>query len=274
MRIKSSALGVIILVTIFGGIALTSALNIWSTSSTKIPVLYQDGEFAGEYDPSDIRGSYTFQDVTNAFNVPVNILGQAFGVSDYENLEDFQLKNLEGIYENLKEKETEIGTDSVRVFVGLYTGLPISLDDTFLPKPAMDILIEKGRLTDEQQAYVKAHSVDILNKELNMKNEHEESSNVEGKSETAEKPEATSKGGEAKTTEKVKTSEEHSEDEKVVTGKTTFNEIISWGVSREKVEEIIGGKIPTIGMTISDYCRQNGIQFSSIKDTLNEIIGK
>jgi len=255
MRVKANVLGVLVLVAIFGGIMATSVFNVWNTSSTKVPVRYQSGEFQGEYDPSDIRGSYTFGDIYNAYDVPVDILGKAFGVENNQGLADFQVKNLEAMYTVLKEQGKEVGTGSVRLFVGLYKGLPIELsEENFLPKPAVDILIEKGHLSEEQLVFIKTHVADITN--------------IPQKQISSDSDKAVDKP----TSEKVV--DEHSEEERVVKGKTTFYEVLSWGVSEEQLEEIIGGKIPTPGMTVSDYCGSNGIPFSEVKDTLNSLIEK
>lgn len=262
-HVKTGVLGVLLVGIIFGGIALSSAMNMWNTTSSKVPATIQAGDFAGEYDPADIRGSYTFKDIEDAFGVSVKVLAEAFGVRDNENLDSFQVKNLESIYEALVNQGTEIGTSSVRLFVGLYAGLPIELDGTFLPKPAVEILLEKGGLTDEQQEYIKANSVDISAVKVNEQNEavqdNQETEAVEAPA-VAQSPANTEAGS------------ENTEEENTVKGNTTFAEVIDMGIDKEKIEEIIGGKIPTPGMTVSDYCRQNGIQFSTVKDTLNGLL--
>lgn len=246
MRLRSNVVGVIALVVIFGGIILASSVNMWETTSSKEPAKYLDGEYAGEYNPEDIRGSYSFKDVTNAFGVPVDILAKAFGVEDWEDTASFQLKNLESIYEDLATEGKEIGTGSVRIFVALYKGLPIELsDEDYLPIPASEILKDKGDLSDEHLMFLETNSVDV-----SRENQGElvlEEDNFK------------------------ETEEEHLE-EIAVKGKTTFSEVIEWGIPSEKVEEIIGGSIPAPGMTIRDYCTENGISFSEIKDKLNELL--
>lgn len=243
MRIKANVLGVIVLLVIFGGVATSSLFNIWSTTSTKEPARYQTGNFKGQYNPSDIRGSYTFKDVNNAFNISVSVLGEAFGVQDYEELNHFQLKNLETIYGDLKSRGKEIGTDSVRVFVALYLGLPIQLsEDNYLLKPAVDILIDRGIVTEEQSSFIKAHAIDLDNMTI----------------------EADLSSGEDKESEHI--------EDIAIKGKTTFAEAIEWGIEKDILEEIVGGKLPTQGMTIRDYCNQNGIGFSDIKEKLNQIL--
>jgi len=53
-----------------------------------------------------------------------------------------------------------------------------------------------------------------------------------------------------------------------VKGKTTFGELLSWGVSKETIEQILGRPIGKAGDTVRDYCIENGIEFSSVKDAL------
>lgn len=243
MKLKSNVLGITILLVIFGGILVTSSLNMWSTTSSKIPETYKTGEFAGKYDPADIRGSYTFEDIKHSFNIPVDVLAKAFGVEDSEDVKSFQVKNLESLYEDLANEGKEIGSGSVRLFVGLYLGLPVELDENvFLLKPAVDILLEQKTLKNDQIEFIKRQMVDLGN--INNKIE--------------------------KTEEKVSV-DEH-EEEMAVKGKTTFDEAMNWGLSKEVIEETIGGEIPARGMTIRDYCSQNGIEFSSVKEKLNELL--
>ena len=64
MKLGSKALGIILVVILFGGITLSTALGYWQTKSTKQPIRFQEGEAAGEYNPADIRGSYTFGEIS------------------------------------------------------------------------------------------------------------------------------------------------------------------------------------------------------------------
>ena len=82
MKLKSNLLGVIVLTVLFGGIALTTALNLWTTETAKVPVKFDTGEAAGEYNPEDIRGSYAFGDISELFDIPLDDLATAFGLPD------------------------------------------------------------------------------------------------------------------------------------------------------------------------------------------------
>ncbi|AHF08489.1 hypothetical protein [Desulfitobacterium metallireducens] len=162
MKIKSNILGWIIFIVIFGTVGITSGLDLWKTTNDKIPATFSEGSLAGQYNPADIRGSYTFAEIQNAFEIPVEDLGIAFGIKDSSNYASFQVKELETIYSSLAADGKEVGTGSVRTYVALYKGLPITLaDGTYLPKPAVDILKAKAPLTQEQFQFLDTHSVEV-----------------------------------------------------------------------------------------------------------------
>lgn len=153
MKIRSTMLGLVIFVVIFGGIMASSNLGLWKTESTKIPKKISSGSYTGEFDPGDIRGSYAFSDISKNFNIPLEDLGQAFGIK--ENVASFKVKELETIY-----GELEIRTGSVRLFVALYTGLPYEIrEESYLPQSAVNILKAKGNLNSEQMAYIEDHAI-------------------------------------------------------------------------------------------------------------------
>ncbi|HSQ39082.1 MAG TPA: hypothetical protein VLM78_02890 [Anaerolineales bacterium] len=237
MSITSKPLAVIIFIVLFGGIALSAALGAWQTESTKVAATFTEGEFAGLPNPADIRGSYTFGDVEKNFGVPAATLATAFALPPETDAAAFAAKNLETIYANL---ETEIGTASVRLFVALYTGLPFDLStDIYLPSTAVDILKAHGTLSPEQSTYLDAHSV-ILDL-------------------------APATAPAAIATEST---------ERLVKGKTTFQEILDWGVPQDVIEQIIGAPLPATSLTVKDYCIQQGLDFETIKPALQMEVDK
>ncbi|MCR3759018.1 hypothetical protein KYB31_08450 [Clostridium felsineum] len=159
MKIKTTAVAIIIFVMIFGGIALASALGLWNTQRGSEPARYGNREVTqlkGEYNPADIRGSYSFGEISSLFKVPIEDLLKAFAVE--EDQKDFKCKDLEKIYSKSAEEGKEVGTDSVRIFVGLYKGLPISLNEAaYLPESAVNILKSKGNLNEEKLKYIESH---------------------------------------------------------------------------------------------------------------------
>jgi hypothetical protein len=159
---KSISIAIIIFLIVFSGIELAKITGYWRTESLKIPIKIKTGEFAGEYNPEDIRGSYRFSDIAKYFEIPLEDLQKAFGLPADEDVANFQCKELKEIYGYLEEEGKEIGTGSVRLFVALYKGLPYDLsEDTCLPLPAVEILKERANLSDEQIKYLETHSIDI-----------------------------------------------------------------------------------------------------------------
>ena len=123
----------------------------WRTESSKVPARFTEGELAGEYDPSDIRGSYSFGDLEKAFKIPVEVLAKAFGLSEQENPASIQIKVFEEHFGMIDG--WEIGTDSMRLFVALYLDRPyIPEVTTALPQPAYNILKKEGASSEEELA--------------------------------------------------------------------------------------------------------------------------
>jgi hypothetical protein len=247
MNLTSKPLAIIVMVLMFGGIFFSSAMGWWATESTKEPVTFTDGEFAGEANPADIRGSYTFGDIANSFDVTPEILAQAFGITEGDPAV-FAIKELEVIY---ADSGFEIGTASVRLFVAYYAGLPFDTTDQeiYMPQSATDILLAKGNLSPEQIAYLEAYTVTL------------------GESIPAVEPvtESTPAPAEASST----TSEEY-----VIKGKTTFGELVTWGVSQETIEGIVGMSMPDPAMSVKDFASANGLDFEALKPALQAEVDK
>ena len=247
MTLTSKPLAVIVLVMLFGGIFFSSAIGWWATESTKVPVTFTEGEFAGQANPVDIRGSYTFGDIANSFDVTPEILAQAFGITEGDPA-IFAVKELEGIY---LDSGFEIGTASVRLFVAYYTGLPFDTTDLelYMPQSATDILLAKGNLSPEQIAYLEAYTVTL------------------GESVPAVEPvtESTPAPAEASST----TSEEY-----MVKGKTVFGDLIAWGVPQETIEGLIGMSMPDPAMSVKDFASANGLDFETLKPALQAEVDK
>lgn len=246
MTINSKSLTVIIFVTILGGIAFASAMGWWATESSKIPAAFAEGEFAGQANPADIRGSYTFGDISKSFDLTPNVLARAFGVQT-DNPSLFAVKDLETIYAN---SEYEIGTTSIRLFVAYYSGLPFDItgQEIYLPRSATEILLGKNNLTPEQLAYLEKYTID-----LEMPN-----------SPAAGISDASSSSNEATTASSGYT----------VKGKTTFGELLQWGVPQEIIENLIGASLPDPAMTLKDYASANGLNFEALKPALQTEVDK
>ncbi len=250
MKMTSKSMAAVILVILFGGIAVTTVLGWWATETTKEPAKFSEGEAAGEYNPLDIRGSYTFGDISRLFEIPLEDLAAAFQVPAGEDVEGFQVKSLE---EQFAGYPVELGTSSVRLFTAFYAGLPYDLtaEEMYLPDSAVEILLAKAQLDEEQKAYLAAHTV---------------STGEEGAPPTAE---AT-----AESTAAPAATETHVVEEGKVAGKTTFQDLLDWGVPQEVLEQIMGGMPPTTSTLVKDYCTLKGLSFSEVKLLLQAEVDK
>ncbi len=240
MTINSKTLAVLVVVILFGGILLSTTLGWWQTESNKVAATFTAGEFAGKANPADIRGSYTFGDVEKNFDVSAAVLGQAFNVS--ADPAAFQVKNLEG---TVTESGVEIGTSSVRLFVAFYKNLPFDLStDIYLPESAAELL-QTQTLTPERVTYLAAHTVSLVSDPQPAPTSQTESTPA---------PAAT---------------------DRTIKGKTTFGEILTWGVSQAVVEQILGMPMPaTPSTTIKDFCASNSLNFETIKPALQAEVDK
>jgi len=244
MKIRLKLLAIIVPVILLGGIAVSMAAGVWSTTTDKQPATYTSGEFAGEYNPADIRGSYTFEDISSLFGIKLGVLYEAFGIP--EGTSGMKTKDLEGMYGDT----IEIGNESVQVFVALYKNLPMVLDDTLLPQTAADVLLRDNKdLTDEQKAYIAEHTAKETAQE-----------SAPSASEPSASPSPT--GSPLK---------DGTNEEALVNGSTTFQQLLDAGISKEDIELIIGSPLPPTNQTVKDYCNAQGLSFSQIKDQLNAL---
>lgn len=241
MKLRSPHLAVISIVVLFGGIVISMLMGVWQTESSKTPASYTAGEFAGEYNPADIRGSYSLDDIDSTFEVPVRVLAEAFGITDQENPGTIQIKLLEETFGEIDGKE--VGTDSVRLFVSLYTARPYTAEEsTGLPLRAIDLLVQDGRIDAAAAAEVKEkHGIELPN-------------GVEAGGVVSAAAESSS--------------EEYEEDETTIKGNTTFGELMSWGLTQGEIEEVIGMPMGAPDQTLRDFLIEQELEFSIYKDEL------
>lgn len=158
MKIKAHWTVLASIAFVLAGILLSAAMGWWQTQSTKIPQRLEAAQpgATGAYDPADIRGSYTFSEISRLFELPLEDLAKAYGV-EAARAGGFKVKELETIY---TDPGDEVRTSSVRLFVAWYKGLPYELkEESSLPAPAAAILREKASLSAEQLAYLDSHSL-------------------------------------------------------------------------------------------------------------------
>lgn len=61
---------------------------------------------------------------------------------------------------------------------------------------------------------------------------------------------------------------DHVAPEKTITGKTTFQDLLDWGVTEQTIQKVIGADLPALSTIIKDYATQIGLEFFSIKAAL------
>jgi len=300
MRIGKAGILISIAVIVFGGIAVSDALGLWVTESTKEPVKIASGEFQGFSDPNDIRGSYTFADIEKSFGVKANSLAEAFGIegTDEENAA-YKCNGLEEMYAGLSQ---EIGTDSVRLFVGMAAGLPVE-KGSYLPETASNWLLKNAQLSDEDKQYLVDHTIykeEIeraaeKNEELNLKENTVKQSGVPAATETeAEETEDKAQTMEpaaqpeepaevvpeqpaAQVPEQTAAEEtEHSLKETgTIKGSTTIWDVMQWGVAREDIGPAIGIELPDDnGAKLRDLIIAAGKSFDEAKVILQDMVDK
>ena len=256
MKLRSPQIALLSLVFVFGGILASMLAGLWQSESSKVPATYTSGEFSGQYNPADIRGSYSFADVASAFGVPADILVKSFGFETYENPEDLQIKLFEDVYGVIDGKE--IGTDSMRLYVALYLARPYTPEeDTGLPLRAVQSLLEAGKIDPESVSeYRQKYSVDIS---VRLGSDAAATVAAAGEAAVGEGVGATTDGAaEAEDT--------------TIKGKTTFRDLINWGLSQAEIEEVIGMPLGPPTQALRDYFIEQEVEFSEYKDELQSRI--
>ncbi len=62
--------------------------------------------------------------------------------------------------------------------------------------------------------------------------------------------------------------------DRIITGRTTFQDLLDWGIPRESIQAIIGDDLPSASLVIKDYVIQKGLEFLPIKTGLQEALDR
>ena len=60
----------------------------------------------------------------------------------------------------------------------------------------------------------------------------------------------------------------HAAPAETITGKTTFQDVLSWGVPKENIQKVLGEDMPAPSTVIKDYVTGKGLEFVTIKTLL------
>ena len=245
MRLKNKHIALIIIVILVGGIYLAKGFDMWSTESEKIPEKLTEGVGVGSYDPFDIRGSYTFGEISELFDMDIALLAEAFQLGDASSAEARQTKDLESLYGELPDG-IEIGNESVQVFVAIMKELDLQGSDAYLPLSAVNVLLnENPEIAEDMLTYLESHQIDVTIATVD------------------------SEGAVAIVTE---SSPEKDSEETRVNGNTTFSEVLGFGITKEQIETILDADMPPENQTVKSYCSDNSLSFSEVKEALNALI--
>lgn len=282
IKLRTGVLALSIAVVIFGGIGLSALLGYWKTTASKDPVKIKAGEFAGLPNPADVRGSYTWADIARAFSIPEASLLKAF---DAKSPLD-KVNSLEALYSGKLPSGVEIGTGSARLFAALYSGLPYEADEgTVLPASAIPILKTEGKAAPElieaaaKKAYGAAPATSApapvpAPAPAPAKAAATKAANAPAETKApAQAPApapAVAPATAAPNASKAEGSEPKSATVGTITGKTTFNDLKTWGYDMEKVKEILGDLGPS-SQAIKDFCAAKGVEFSDYKSKLQAL---
>jgi len=237
MTPNPKTLSLILVGIFFSAITLINVIGRFPTERSPQAATAED-YFASQLTPADINESFTFGDIDKHFNIFPPIMAQAFNLPDEINTTAFAIKDLKTIYGN---QDVEIDADSVRLFVALYSGLSYESNrDIYLPRSAVNILLSRRVLLPEQVKVLDEYAL-VLD------------SNPAPVSTTNNSGQST---------------------ERVIKGKTTFREILDWGVPLATIEQIIGESLPSSQFVVKDYCEEKGLDFEKIKLTLEEEVNK
>lgn len=249
MKISHIHILIAIIVIIGGGIGIASQMSLFGTSRSAAPMKLT----SDTYDIADIRGSFTLKEVETYYQVPSEAIIEAFNLKPDTNPSTFQLKELKEIYQpvEIEGAEYAIETDTVKVFVSLFSDIPYTSEETFyLPETTVAYLIREDKLSQQEKAYWIKHTFNL----------------------------AFIESEEVITEVKEDTNDDHlnQEEEKkaiAITGRMTIAEIINMGIDSEAFKEITGLDIPEDKtVSIRSFIASQELEFSVIKEKMESFL--
>lgn len=253
-----------------------------------VKVLAQAFGFENEKDPASVRAKDLETKFAGSSNTPAG--------SEPASMAPLESKPQAQTPPPPQSQALEIGTDSLRAFVAFYVGIPYSVKEgTGLPERAFRILKDSQKLSPDQEANLAKIVVKEANIQESLKtpasdtqkpavSDQSSSSGSTGKA-TAGTP--TSSAAASSGTGKVSgTGKESvtgtstgagtgttstSTTEPLIKGKTTFKEVLAWGVTKAQIEKVLGRPMPSEGTVIKDWCTKEGLEFGTIRDALQKL---
>ncbi|OHD81871.1 MAG: hypothetical protein A3J97_05010 [Spirochaetes bacterium RIFOXYC1_FULL_54_7] len=271
IRLKTIPLAVITAASILGGIMMAKAVGYYETTASKEPVKFKTGELAGLPNPADIRGSYTWQDLENAFGVPAVEAAAAFSAPDHALDPATRVSMLEEVYAGKVPEGLEIGTGAVRIFVSLYTSLPMEFEEgSVLPDAALALLASRPGadiVALAKLAIPGSSGVPMQAENAAAQAQHQSAATPAA---TPIPPAGTGSG----TGSSDGSSTGTASTDRVIVGKTTFGDLYDWGLSEAQVASVLGYQPGPGTQTIRDSATANGQEFSEFRTKLRSLLDK
>lgn len=60
--------------------------------------------------------------------------------------------------------------------------------------------------------------------------------------------------------------------EMMVRGRTTFQDLLNWGVAPSAIEAVLGGPLPAPTTRIKAYCDEHGLDFEQVREALQTLL--
>ena len=246
-------LAVTIPVIMFGGIGIAQQAGWWQTErGMTAPATISSGDFAGLYDPADLRGSTTFGEIETYFALPADLIAQAFGIKT-ENPAGVTAKTVDELYgevEGLSGQSLDVGTDAVKLFVARMTGLPFEAEEiTGMPESGIDIILSMGvGMTDEERSALLASAVADRSQDF--------ASLALAEEEAHEITPTTGSGTIA------------------WTGQTTFGQVLAAGLTQDQIESVLGVPMGSRTEVVRTFAESQGLSYSTIRTELSALLGQ
>jgi hypothetical protein len=304
IRIKTLPLSLILVAGIFGGIGIAKSVGYYETTSSKEPAKFKTGELAGLPNPADIRGSYTWLDLERVFGIPAAESAAAFSLPGHALAIDARVSELEEIYLTILPEGYEIGTGAVRLFVSLYTGLPLEAEEgSVLPDAALAYLATRPGIdaaglqryalpaamsqaaeaqasaaqtpavqpAPSQPAASPASQASAASATASPASAAPATATAVAPSQAAAAAPGTGSGTGTAVGASTGTGS-GSGSGRAVVGKTTFGDLYDWGLSEAQVESVLGYKPGARSQTVRDSAAAAGKEFSDFRTRLQALV--
>jgi hypothetical protein len=260
MRIKGIAAAGIAILVILGGVFISQLTGTWITENARSPRLITVGEFAGMSDPADIRGSHTFAVIGESFGIEPKEIAAAYGLDvGTRDPGELRANEMELFFEGIDESRGEIGTDSVKWFIALYSGFPyVPEETTLLPSSAAAYLKDAGKIDQEMMDSIQPSLIETELLKADADTEADADADTEADADTG--------------ISAADTGVSSSSTDRTVKGNTIFADLYTWGLTEKEIEEVTGEVPGPRSAVIRDYYTNLGLEYGTVRVALQKLV--